>query len=147
MPVTYKCTHCREVMCDSCVHVMQRKGGPRCSSARFAATSANPLKAVEPKKKKTFIGFLRDTVKLKFRTSPDARKSEVGTTFRTVTVFQKPPDHFLQRGNPERMPVQTRNLREFPARRQKLFAPAHADFFQRFQTIRHERRADDQQAF
>lgn len=68
VPVTYKCTHCNEVMCNGCVHVIQLQGGlplflcPKCSH------KCEPVEAVKTeKKKKTFIGFLQDTVKLRFR--------------------------------------------------------------------------------
>ena len=62
----YKCTHCTELMCNACVRVMRRKGGlplflcPRCSH------KCEPIEVVLPKKRKGILGFLQDTVKLKF---------------------------------------------------------------------------------
>jgi hypothetical protein len=65
---TYRCTYCREVMCNSCVHIMRIKGGgqslflcPLCSHR------CEPIQAAEPKKKKKGFLGLFDTVKLKFR--------------------------------------------------------------------------------
>jgi hypothetical protein len=77
MPVTYKCTHCHEVMCDNCVHVMQRKGGTPLFLCTLCSHKCEPLEIVQPrKKKKTFIGFLQDTVKLKFGRFSGHEKSE-----------------------------------------------------------------------
>jgi hypothetical protein len=62
---THQCTHCREVMCDECVHRLRRRGGkllklcPLCSHAVEAIGG-------EKKKKKGFLGFLQRTVKLPF---------------------------------------------------------------------------------
>jgi len=68
---TYQCTHCREVLCDVCVHRLRRRGGkvlklcPLCSHAVEAIGG-------EKKKKKSFLGFLQRTVKLPFiRTGGD----------------------------------------------------------------------------
>lgn len=74
VPVAYKCTHCNEVMCMSCVHIMQLKGGhplylcPQCSHR------CEPIEVVKTVKKKSFIGFLQDTVKLRFRGSAKREK-------------------------------------------------------------------------
>jgi hypothetical protein len=63
--VTHQCTHCREVMCDDCVHRLRRRGGkllklcPICSHACTAIGG-------EKKRKKSFLGFLQRTVKLPF---------------------------------------------------------------------------------
>ncbi len=61
---THQCTHCREVMCDACVHRLRRRGGklwklcPRCSHV------CEPIGA--EKKKKSLFSFLQKTVKLPF---------------------------------------------------------------------------------
>ena len=68
VPVTYKCTHCNEMMCNGCVHVMQLKGGQPLFLCPQCSHRCEPIEAVRmEKKKKTFIGFLQDTVKLRFR--------------------------------------------------------------------------------
>ena len=101
----------------------------------------------QPKKKKALLGFLQDTVKLRFR-HPVRREKQRPDAIQAAAGFQKRRDHFFQRRNPERMFVQARNLREFlPARRQKCLAAANADFLQRLQAVRNKRRADDQHAF
>ena len=74
--VTYKCTHCNEVMCDSCVHIIQRKGGQPLFLCTLCSHKCEPLKAPKPTRKKTFIGFLRDTVKLRFRSPSGREKSK-----------------------------------------------------------------------
>jgi hypothetical protein len=62
---THQCTHCREVLCDACVHQLRRRGGklmklcPLCSHACV-------LIGGEKKEKKSFLGLLRKTVKLPF---------------------------------------------------------------------------------
>jgi len=62
---THQCTHCREVLCDDCVHRLRRRGGkllklcPLCSHACEAIGG-------EKKRKKSFLGFLQRTVKLPF---------------------------------------------------------------------------------
>src|SRR6202034_2426941 len=61
---------------------------------------------------------------------------------------QKFPRHFFQRGNPKRMLVQARNLREFfSTRLKKIFTSAHIDFLNRLKAIRHKRRTNHQKFF
>jgi pSer/pThr/pTyr-binding forkhead associated (FHA) protein len=67
VPVTYKCTHCNEVMCNRCVHVLQRKGGLPLFLCTVCSHKCELIKAVKAAKKKTFFGMLQDTVKLRFR--------------------------------------------------------------------------------
>jgi hypothetical protein len=77
MHATYKCSHCHEVMCESCVHIMQRKGGNPLFLCTLCSHKCDPIEMVPPpKKKKTLMGFLRDTVKLKFRHSAGREKLE-----------------------------------------------------------------------
>lgn len=67
VPTTFKCTHCNELMCNGCVHVMQLKGGQPLFLCPLCSHKCEPLQAAKTRKKKTFIGFLQDTVKLRFR--------------------------------------------------------------------------------
>jgi len=62
---TYKCTSCSDVMCDGCVRVMRVRGGLPLFLCPLCSHKAERIQAAQPKKKKTFAGFL-DTVKLKF---------------------------------------------------------------------------------
>jgi pSer/pThr/pTyr-binding forkhead associated (FHA) protein len=64
---TYRCTHCQEVMCNACVHVMRRKGGTPLFLCIICSHKCEPIQVAQPKKKKGFLGFLQDTVKLKFK--------------------------------------------------------------------------------
>lgn len=62
--VTHQCTHCREVMCDDCVHRLRRRGG---KLLKLCPICSHPCEVLggEKKKKKGFLGFLQ-TVKLPF---------------------------------------------------------------------------------
>jgi hypothetical protein len=61
----YQCTHCREVMCDECVHRLRRRGGKLLKLCPLCSHAVEPIGG-EKKKKKTFLGFLQRTVKLPF---------------------------------------------------------------------------------
>jgi hypothetical protein len=65
---TYKCTHCKEVMCGSCVHVLQRKGGPLLFLCPLCSHKCKHIHIAgdEKPKKKGFLKFLPVTVKLPF---------------------------------------------------------------------------------
>ena len=65
--ITFKCTHCTEVMCNACVHVMKRQGGQPLYLCRVCSHVCERLEILQEKKKKSFFGFLQETVKLKFR--------------------------------------------------------------------------------
>jgi len=64
--ITFKCTHCTEVMCNACVHVMKRQGGQPLYLCRVCSHKCERIEIIQEKKKKGFFGFLQDTVKLKF---------------------------------------------------------------------------------
>jgi hypothetical protein len=66
MHATYKCTHCNELMCNGCVRIMRRKGGLPLFLCVLCSHKCEPIMVVLPKKKKGLLGFLQDTVKLKF---------------------------------------------------------------------------------
>ena len=67
VPAVFRCTHCGEVMCNNCIHIMRRQGGAplflcticshKCERITSAATTA---------KKRGLLGLIQDTVKLKF---------------------------------------------------------------------------------
>jgi len=73
--ITFKCTHCKEVMCNACVHVMKRQGGQPLYLCRVCSHKCERIEIVQEKKKKGFFGFLQDTVKLKFRHSGREKSS------------------------------------------------------------------------
>ena len=64
---TYRCPHCREVMCNACVHVMRRKGGKPHFLCVLCSHECEPIMVSKTKKKKGFFGFLQETVKLRFK--------------------------------------------------------------------------------
>jgi hypothetical protein len=63
--VTYQCTHCRQVLCDECVHRLRRRGGKVLKLCPECSHKCEPI-GQEPKKKKNLLGFLARTVKLPF---------------------------------------------------------------------------------
>ena len=65
--ITFKCTHCTEVMCNACVHVIKRQGGQPLYLCRVCSHVCERIEVIQEKKKRGFFGFLQDTVKLKFR--------------------------------------------------------------------------------
>jgi len=54
-------------MCNACVHVIRRKGGQGLFLCPICSQKCERIEVLQPKKKKTFLGFLQDTVKLRFR--------------------------------------------------------------------------------
>jgi len=71
--VTHQCTHCREVMCDACVHRLRRRGGKMLKLCPLCSHDCVALGG-EPKKKKSMRAFFNKTVKLLFspsKHSPD----------------------------------------------------------------------------
>lgn len=66
----FKCLACGEVMCVGCVRIIRLKGGkPHYLCAR-CHTPCERLAAEKAKTKKSFFGFLQDTVRLKFGGRP-----------------------------------------------------------------------------
>jgi len=69
--VTHQCTHCREVMCDDCVHHLRRRGGKVLKLCPLCSHKCVRIGGEKPKKK-GFLGFLQKTVKMPFlRTRSD----------------------------------------------------------------------------
>ncbi len=64
---TYRCTNCKELMCNGCVHVLRRKGGPPLFLCLICSHKCELIQDELPNAKKSFLGFLQDTVKLKFK--------------------------------------------------------------------------------
>jgi hypothetical protein len=72
--VTHRCTYCKEVMCEPCVHRLRRKGSkiilllcPICSHA------VEPIGGVEKPRKKSLFARVGETVKLKFTRAIDVK--------------------------------------------------------------------------
>jgi len=62
---THQCTHCREVLCDLCVHRLRRRGGQLMKFCPLCSHPCVPLGG-EKRKKKSLFGLWRKTVKLPF---------------------------------------------------------------------------------
>ena len=63
---TYKCTHCNEVMCGSCVHTVRIKGGRPLYLCPLCSQPCEPIRVVEPPKKKPpVLQSLHRTVKMR----------------------------------------------------------------------------------
>ncbi len=62
---THQCTHCREVLCDTCVHRLRRRGGKLMRFCPLCSHPCVPLGGEKQKKKKLF-GLWLKTVKLPF---------------------------------------------------------------------------------
>jgi len=66
---THQCTHCREVLCDACVHRLRRRGGKLMKFCPLCSHACVPL-GEETRKKKSFFALWRKTVKLPFSHGP-----------------------------------------------------------------------------
>jgi len=66
---THQCTHCREVLCDACVHRLRRRGGKLMNFCPLCSHPCVPIGG-ERKKKKSLLGLWRKTVKLPFFQRP-----------------------------------------------------------------------------
>jgi len=72
---THQCTHCREVLCDACVHWLKRRGG---KLMKFCPLCSHPCVPIggEKKKKKSLLRLWHKTVKLPFTHASDTEQSE-----------------------------------------------------------------------
>lgn len=66
---THQCTHCREILCETCVHLLRRRGGKLMKFCPLCSHECVPLGA-EPRKKRSLLGLWRKTVKLPFPRGP-----------------------------------------------------------------------------
>jgi hypothetical protein len=62
---THQCTHCREVLCDACVHQIRRRGG---KLLKFCPICSHPCELIggEKRTKKSLFSIWHKTVKLPF---------------------------------------------------------------------------------
>jgi hypothetical protein len=63
-------------MCNDCVHVLRLKGGDPLSLCPLCSHKCEPIPSVQTRKRKGILGFLQDTVKLKFRSSAGRGKAK-----------------------------------------------------------------------
>jgi hypothetical protein len=69
--VTHQCTYCLEVLCDSCVHRLRRKGGKVLKLCPLCSHQVELIGGPKKKKKKSLFAFLQNTVKLPFMGKQD----------------------------------------------------------------------------
>jgi len=67
---TFKCTHCGEVMCSGCVRMMRRQGGLPLFLCVLCHNKCERILTEKAKVKKSFLGFLQETVRFKFGGRP-----------------------------------------------------------------------------
>ena len=67
---TFKCTFCAEIMCSGCVRMMRRQGGQPLFLCVLCHNKCERILTEKAKAKKGFLGFLQDTVRLKFGGRP-----------------------------------------------------------------------------
>ena len=72
---TYQCTHCREVMCDACVHMLRRRGGKLHKFCPFCSREC-VLIGPEKKKRRSLLGLWRKTIKLPFLHGSKSKQAE-----------------------------------------------------------------------
>ena len=63
---TFRCTHCKEVMCNACVKILRLKGGQPHYHCRLCSNPCERIEEAGVKKKKGFLEMLQDTMKLNF---------------------------------------------------------------------------------
>jgi hypothetical protein len=66
---THQCTHCREILCDACVHLLRRRGGKLMKFCPLCSHQCVPLGG-EQRKKRSLFGHWRKTAKLPFFRGP-----------------------------------------------------------------------------
>lgn len=69
----FRCTHCGSVMCHGCVHVMKLKGGAPLFLCRLCSHKCERITLIKAAKKRSLLGFIQDTVKLKLGLGKDER--------------------------------------------------------------------------
>ena len=74
IPAIFRCTHCGEVMCQNCIHVMKRQGGAPLFLCTICSHKCERITVAQVAKKKGFMGFLQETVRLKFGHNRDTTK-------------------------------------------------------------------------
>ena len=74
-PATYRCTNCKDVMCNHCVRIMRIKGGHPLFLCPSCSNKCEPIPGlVTAAKKKGFFARLADTVKLRFSNPTRTRR-------------------------------------------------------------------------
>jgi hypothetical protein len=72
----YQCTHCREVLCDACVHSLRRRGGKSRKLCPLCSYECVKIGVETKKMRKSLLSRLRYTVKLPFLSHRKSRKGK-----------------------------------------------------------------------
>jgi hypothetical protein len=67
---THQCTHCREILCDECVHRLRRRGGKLLKLCPLCSHNCEVIGGEGKKQKGGFLKFLQRTVRLPFSRNP-----------------------------------------------------------------------------
>ncbi len=67
---TFRCTTCGEVMCSGCVRMMRRQGGLPLFLCTLCHNKCERIELNPVKAKRGFLGFIQNTVRLKFGGHP-----------------------------------------------------------------------------
>ncbi len=67
---THQCTHCREILCDDCVHRLRRRGGKLLKLCPLCSHNCEMIGGENKKQKGGFLKFLQRTVRLPFSRAP-----------------------------------------------------------------------------
>jgi hypothetical protein len=73
---THQCTHCREVLCDACVHWLRRRGGKLMRFCPLCSHACVPIGGEKKKEKKSVLGLWRKTAKLPFLQGSKSKEAE-----------------------------------------------------------------------
>ncbi len=66
VPAIFRCTHCGEVMCNTCIHIMKRQGGVPLFLCTICSHKCERITVAKAAKKVGLLGYIQETVKLKF---------------------------------------------------------------------------------
>jgi pSer/pThr/pTyr-binding forkhead associated (FHA) protein len=69
---TFRCTSCKQLLCDECVHRMKRVGGKLHLLCPSCSNHCEPIAA--PKRKRSFFGFLEKTLKMAPKSRPHKKR-------------------------------------------------------------------------
>jgi hypothetical protein len=74
VPAIFRCTHCGGLMCHSCIHIMKRQGGAPLFLCNICSHKCERIVVAQPAKKRGILGFLQETVRLKFGPAREGKK-------------------------------------------------------------------------
>ena len=63
---TFKCPHCREIMCSGCVRMVRIKGGKPLFLCSVCHRQCDRIDGAQSKPRKGFLGMLQETVRFRF---------------------------------------------------------------------------------